>query len=152
MDKLTQRALQAQVEAANVDRENSNKVKNEEGALQVQRIKAQVSNAKADAEAYSVVAAAKANAEALRINAEAQAEATRLAATADADAIKIKAIADTGVTDSFAREMEARRVEVTRVAAFGNKTVFMPTADLAARSGDALAVGMAASMGRGAAS
>ncbi|KAJ3504254.1 hypothetical protein NLJ89_g8032 [Agrocybe chaxingu] len=33
MDKLTTRALQAQVEAANVDRENSNKVKHEEGAL-----------------------------------------------------------------------------------------------------------------------
>lgn len=62
MDKLTKRALQAQVEAAvrvfpapvpqsetpnqppssqqNVDRENSNKVKQEEGVLSVARIKA----------------------------------------------------------------------------------------------------------------
>jgi hypothetical protein len=44
MDKLTTRALQAQVEAANVDRENSNKVKQEEGALSVARIKAQARN------------------------------------------------------------------------------------------------------------
>jgi hypothetical protein len=64
MDKLTTRALQAQVEAAvshisadhlsdvvgscidmqNVDRENSNKVKQEEGALSVARIKAKASN------------------------------------------------------------------------------------------------------------
>ena len=62
MDKLTTRALQAQVEAAvrrvntlarnlmlsrsaqNVDRENSNKIKQEEGALSVARVKAQVQN------------------------------------------------------------------------------------------------------------
>lgn len=41
MDKLTTRALQAQVEAANVDRENSNKVKQEQGALLVAQVKAQ---------------------------------------------------------------------------------------------------------------
>ncbi|KAG8805812.1 hypothetical protein FRC18_006478, partial [Serendipita sp. 400] len=34
MDKLTTRALQAQVEAANVDRENSNSVKKEQGRLE----------------------------------------------------------------------------------------------------------------------
>ena len=44
MEKLTTRALQAQVEAANVDRENSNKVKQEEGALSVARIKAMARN------------------------------------------------------------------------------------------------------------
>lgn len=44
MDKLTTRALQAQVEAANVDRENSNKIKQEEGALSVARVKAQSRN------------------------------------------------------------------------------------------------------------
>jgi hypothetical protein len=44
MDKLTTRALQAQVEAANVDRENSNKVKQEEGALAVAQIKAKSLN------------------------------------------------------------------------------------------------------------
>ncbi|EJD52128.1 hypothetical protein AURDEDRAFT_111592 [Auricularia subglabra TFB-10046 SS5] len=148
MDKLTTRALQAQVEAANVDRENSNKVKQEEGALSVARIKAQSQNTAADAQAYSVVTAAKAAAEALQIKAEAEAQATRLAAQADADAVKIKALADTGVTDEFAREMELRRVEVARVAAYGDKTVFVPTAEHGARAGDALAVGMAAGMGR----
>jgi hypothetical protein len=44
MDKLTTRALQAQVEAANVDRENSNKVKQEEGALAVAQIKSKALN------------------------------------------------------------------------------------------------------------
>jgi hypothetical protein len=46
MDKLTTRALQAQVEAANVDRENSNKVKQEQGALQVAQVKAQARKAR----------------------------------------------------------------------------------------------------------
>ncbi|KAH9002188.1 hypothetical protein EDB86DRAFT_2898535, partial [Lactarius hatsudake] len=41
MDKLTKRALQAQVKATNVDHENSNKVKQEEGVLSVACIKAQ---------------------------------------------------------------------------------------------------------------
>lgn len=44
MDKLTTRALQAQVEAANVDRENSNKIKQEEGSLSVARVKARALN------------------------------------------------------------------------------------------------------------
>ncbi|KAF8831534.1 hypothetical protein HHX47_DHR1000755 [Lentinula edodes] len=127
MDKLTTRALQAQVEAANVDRENSNKVKQEEGALSVARIKAQARNTQADSEAYSVVAAAKAQAQRTRIEAEAQAEATRLAAQADAEAIRIKAAADAQVSDQFAREMELRRMEVTKVRAYGAKTVFVPS-------------------------
>jgi len=126
MDKLTARALQAQVEAANVDRENSNKVKQEEGSLSVARIKAQSRNTQADADAYNVVAAAKAAAESTRIAAEAQAEATRLAAKAEADAIRQRALADLEVTDAFAREMEMRRVEVSRVKAFGQKVSIAP--------------------------
>lgn len=126
MDKLTTRALQAQVEAANVDRENSNKVKQEEGALSVARIRAQARNTEADAEAYSVVAAAKASAKRTQIEAEAQASATRLAAEAEAEAVRVKALADAAVVDSFAREMELRRNEVERVGAFGNKAVFVP--------------------------
>uniref|UniRef100_A0A0W0FUK5 Band 7 domain-containing protein n=1 Tax=Moniliophthora roreri TaxID=221103 RepID=A0A0W0FUK5_MONRR len=63
MDKLTTRALQAQVEAANVDRENSNKVKQEEGALSVARIKVQARNTQADAEAYQIITNAKAQAQ-----------------------------------------------------------------------------------------
>ncbi|KAF8212489.1 hypothetical protein K438DRAFT_1567476 [Mycena galopus ATCC 62051] len=147
MDKLTTRALHAQVEAANVDRENQNRVKQEEGALAVARIKAKSQNALADAEAYSVVAAAKAQAERTKIEAEAHAEATRLAAQADAEAIRIKADADAKVVDQFAREMELRRMEVTRVKAYGSKTVFVPAEGPGAQMGNAMAMGMAAGMG-----
>ncbi|KAJ3726293.1 hypothetical protein EV361DRAFT_927115 [Lentinula raphanica] len=147
MDKLTTRALQAQVEAANVDRENSNKVKQEEGALSVARIKAQARNTQADAEAYSVVAAAKAQAQRTRIEAEAQAEATRMAAEAEAEAIRIKAAADAQVSDQFAREMELRRMEVAKVQAYGEKTVFVPSDGAGAQMGSAMALGMAAGMG-----
>jgi regulator of protease activity HflC (stomatin/prohibitin superfamily) len=122
-------------------------VKQEEGALSVARIKAQAKNTQADAEAYSVVAAAKAHAERLKIEAEAQAEATRLAAVAEAEAIRIKAEADTKVVDQFAREMEMRRIEVSRVKAFGSKTVFVPTEGAGSQVGNAMAMGMAASMG-----
>ncbi|KAG2114650.1 uncharacterized protein F5147DRAFT_677566 [Suillus discolor] len=149
MDKLTTRALQAQVEAVNVDRENSNKVKQEEGALAVARIKAQSRNAQADSEAYSVIAAAKAQAERTKIEALAEAEAIRLTAEADAQAVSIRAAADAKVTDQFARGMEIRRVEVTRVQAFGNKTVFVPTDGTGVQMGNAMAVGMAAGMANG---
>ncbi|KAF8655867.1 hypothetical protein AX16_002950 [Volvariella volvacea WC 439] len=151
MDKLTTRGLQAQVEAANVDRENSNKVKQEEGALSVARIKAQAANTKADAEAYAVITVAKAQAEKLRIEAEAQAAATRMAAEAEAEAIRIKARADAEVLDQFAREMSLRRLDVRRVQAYGSKTVFVPTEGPGASMGNAMAVGMAANMGASAA-
>ncbi|KDQ62640.1 hypothetical protein JAAARDRAFT_122591 [Jaapia argillacea MUCL 33604] len=147
MEKLTTRALQAQVESANVDRENSNKIKAEEGALAVARVKAQSRNAQADSEAYAIVAAAKAQAEKTHIEAQAQAEATRLAARADADAIKIKADADAAVVDQFAREMEVKRMEVSRVRAFGSKTIFVPTEGLGAQQANAMALGMASAMG-----
>ncbi|GJE85462.1 band 7 domain-containing protein [Phanerochaete sordida] len=147
MDKLTTRALQAQVEAANVDRENSNKIKQEQGALAVARVKAEARNTQADAEAYSVVAAAKAQAQRLQIEAEAQAKATRLAAEAESEAVRIKAEADTRVQDQFAREMEFRRMEVSRVKAFGSRTVFVPTDGLGAQMANSMSVGMAAGMG-----
>lgn len=101
----------------------------------------------ADAEAYSVVAAAKAQAESTKIEAEAQAEATRLTAQAEAEAIRIKAEADAKVVDQFAREMELRRVEVQRVRAFGSKTVFVPSDGAGAAMGNAMAIGLAAGMG-----
>jgi len=147
MDRLTTRALQAQVEAANVDRENSNKVKQEEGALSVARIKAQAANTQADTDAYRVITAAKARAQQVRIEAEAQAEATRLAAEAEAESVRIKARADAEVNDQFAREMELRRVEVARVQAYGNKTIFVPVEGPGAQMGSAMALGMAATMG-----
>ncbi|KAF8553419.1 hypothetical protein OG21DRAFT_1497744 [Imleria badia] len=147
MDKLTTRALQAQVEAANVDRENSNKVKQEEGALAVARIKVQARNTQADSEAYSVIAAAKAQAERTKIEALAQAEAIRLTAEAEAEAIRIKAAADGAVVDQFAREMGMRRVEVSRIQAFGDRTVFVPSDGPGNQMGTAMAMGMAAAMG-----
>ena len=111
------------------------------------RIKAQAANTHADADAYRVIAAAKAQGQRLRIEAEAQAEATRMAAEADAGAIRIKAKADTEVIDQFAREMELRRVEVSRVQAYGNKAVFVPAEGPGANFGNAMAMGMAATMG-----
>ncbi|KAI9507526.1 hypothetical protein F5148DRAFT_1204266, partial [Russula earlei] len=47
MDKLTKRALQAQIETAIVDRESSDKVKQEEGVLSIVRTKAQARNIRA---------------------------------------------------------------------------------------------------------
>ncbi|KAF8631434.1 hypothetical protein AX17_005111 [Amanita inopinata Kibby_2008] len=147
MDRLTTRGLQAQVEAANVDRENSNKVKIEEGTLSVARIKAQVENSKADAEAYKIVAAAKAQAQRTRIEAEAQAQATRIQAEAEAEAMRIRTQAEGAINNEFAREMEKRRMEVAKVQAYGSRTVFAPLEGAAAQMGNAMAVGMAASLG-----
>lgn len=81
--------------------------------------------AEADARAYTVVAQAKADAEALRIKAQAEAEATRIAAQAESDALRMKSDASANVRDDFAREMELRRLEVQRVGAYGNRTVFV---------------------------
>ena len=130
-----------------MDRENSNKIKIEEGVLSVARIKAQVENSKADAEAYQIVAAAKAQAQRLRIEAEAHAEATRVGAEADAEAIRIRAVADTAITNEFAREMQLRRNEVTRVQAYGSKTVFAPLEGTGSQLGNLMAAGLAAGLG-----
>ena len=111
------------------------------------RIKAQAANTQADAEAYRVIAGAKAQAQRLKIEAEAQAEATRMAAEAEAAAVRIKAQADAQVVDQFAREMEFRRMEVSRIRAFGSKTVFVPSDSTGAQMGNAMAVGMAATLG-----
>lgn len=83
----------------------------------------------------------------MRIEAEAQAEATRLAAKADADAILTKAEADAQVIDQFAREMELRRTEVSKVKAYGSRTIFVPTEGPGAQLGNVLATGMAAGIG-----
>ncbi|PVF96092.1 hypothetical protein CPB86DRAFT_816683 [Serendipita vermifera] len=150
MDKLTTRALQAQVEAANVDRENSNLVKKEQGKLEVARVQAQTRKTEADAKAYTVVAAAKADAEALKIQAEAQAEATKIAAAAEADAILSRGEADRGIVDGFAREMSKSRMEVRRVEAFGNRTVFVPTETSGNGGiGSAMAMGLGMAQGMG---
>ena len=141
-------------------------MKQEEGALSVARIKAKARNVcvqgfllwnddsdttrpktQADSEAYSIIAAAKAQAERTKIEALAQAEAIRLTAEAEAEAIRIKAAADTAVVDQFAREMGVRRVEVSRIQAFGNRTVFAPSDGPGNQLGSAMAMGMAAAMG-----
>ena len=70
-----------------------------------------------------------------------------MAAEAEAEAIKVRAAADASVLDQFAREMELRRVDVTRVKAFGSRTVFVPTEGIGAQVSNAMAVGMAAGMG-----
>lgn len=111
------------------------------------RIKAKAANAQADADAYRVIAAAKAQAQKVKIEAEAQAEATRLAAEAEASAVRLKAKADAEVIDQFAREMELRRVEVSKIQAFGSRTVFVPTETAGSQMGNAMAWGMAATMG-----
>lgn len=81
----------------------------------------------ADADAYQVVASAQAAAKSVQIAAEAQAEATRMAARAEADAIRIRGDADAAILDTFAREMQMRRIDVQRIAAYGDRTVFVPT-------------------------
>lgn len=93
------------------------------------------------------MAAAKAQAERTKIEAEAQAEAIRLTAEAEAKAIRIKASANAEVVDQFAREMESKRMEVLRVKAFGNKTVFVPSEGSGAIMASSMAAGMAAGMG-----
>ncbi|KAI9462758.1 hypothetical protein F5148DRAFT_949778, partial [Russula earlei] len=123
MDKLTKRALQAQIDTAEtppqiVDRESSDKVKQEEGVLSI---------AESDAEAYSIIAAAKVVSERTHIKAEARTHATHLAVEAEAEAIRIKAQADADIRDEFAQEMGRRRQEIASMAAFGNKAVFIPT-------------------------
>ena len=70
-----------------------------------------------------------------------------MAAEAEAEAIRLRAAADAAVVDHFAREMELRRTEVSRVQAFGDKAVFVPTDGLGAQMGSAMAVGMAAGIG-----
>ncbi|KAI9441153.1 hypothetical protein BJY52DRAFT_1178082 [Lactarius psammicola] len=105
MDKPIKGAPQAQVEAANLDRENRNKVKQEEGVLSVARIKAQAPTAETDAEAYSTVTVAVAGADSTQLEAEAEvrrleAEARRLGAEAmrlEAEARRLAAVALTRV-------------------------------------------------------
>ncbi|KIJ54086.1 hypothetical protein M422DRAFT_25046 [Sphaerobolus stellatus SS14] len=146
MENLTTRALQTQVEAANVDRENSNKIKQEQGTLEVARVKAKTKNTQADADAYSSVTAARAAAEALKISTDAQAAAVRVIAQAEADAVRLRAQADADVSDHFAQEMQLRRIDVEKVKSYGNKAIFVP-AETGARMGEAVALGMAATMG-----
>ncbi|GAA5917152.1 hypothetical protein JCM6882_003271 [Rhodosporidiobolus microsporus] len=139
LDSLTVRALAAQVEAANIDRENSNKGKAQEGTLQVATVAAKQRKTEADAAAYTTIAAAKASAEAVEI-----------AARARANAVALEAEADANVRDDQARRMQMARIEVNRVAAYGNRTVFVFDSGLGGTvmAGHAFAVGAAQAGGK----
>ncbi|KAM0751840.1 hypothetical protein T439DRAFT_300836 [Meredithblackwellia eburnea MCA 4105] len=126
MDSLVTRALQAQVEASNIDRENDNKKKQAQGTLQVAQVQAQQRKTEADAQSYAIIAKAKAESEAIKVHAQAQAESVRINAMAEKEAIKLRSDADEGVTGPHARQTQLARIDVQRVSAYGNKTVFVP--------------------------
>ncbi|BGP37975.1 hypothetical protein JCM10449v2_001902 [Rhodotorula kratochvilovae] len=113
LDSHTIRALQAQVEAVNVDHENSNRVKAHEGAPRVAQVAAKQLETEADAKACSVNANAR----------RAQAEAVEIAAQARAHAVRLEAVADAEVKAEQTRRMQLARIDVDRVAAYGNKAV-----------------------------
>ena len=122
-----------------MDRENSNKIKQEEGALSVARIAAQARNTKADAEAYAIIATAKAHAEKIKIEAE-----------AESNAILTRARAYKQIEDSaspLARDIQLRQMDIQRVQAYGNKTVFVPNEVFAGQMASSMAAGMAAGLG-----
>ncbi|CAG8634061.1 9823_t:CDS:2 [Acaulospora colombiana] len=84
----------------------------------------------------------------LKLAAEAQAEATKIAALAEADAIRSRGEADGNIKDDFARQMGVSRMEVRRVEAFGNRTVFVPTETNGNGGiGSAMALGLGMSQG-----
>ena len=61
----------------------------------------------------------------------------------------MRAKADAYVADNFAREMSMRRMDVKKVASYGNKTVFVPTETFGANTAAAMSSTMAAGMGLG---
>ncbi|KAH9069870.1 hypothetical protein EDB83DRAFT_2518218 [Lactarius deliciosus] len=115
MDKLTKCALEAKVSATNVDHENSNEVKQEEGVLcrphQSPRLHGRGRRRRILDRRSS--------------QGRRGAHATEFAV--EAVAIRIKARADAEVADDFAQETSRRRQEIQRIPAFGHKVVFVPT-------------------------
>lgn len=142
LDSLTTRALEAQVESANLDRENANKRRKQEGEAKVLELQNAMKRATAETEAANKVQAARAWAEAHLIEADAQANATKMKAAADAEAIRIQAQADAEIHDEFARALASNRVEVLRTKAYGNNTVFAPLEAL--NTGGMVGMGLAA--------
>ena len=50
--------------------------------------------------------------------------------------------------DQFAREMQMRRIDVQRIAAYGRRAVFVPSdTGMGGQAASAMAVGLAAGMG-----
>ncbi|BGP46069.1 hypothetical protein JCM10450v2_001909 [Rhodotorula kratochvilovae] len=109
LDSHTIRALQAQVEAVNVDHENSNRVKAHEGAPRVAQVAAKQLETEADAKAYTVIANAR----------RAQAEVVEIAAQARAHAARLEAVADAEVKDEQTRRMQLARIDQAAFVAQG---------------------------------
>lgn len=130
LDSLTTRALEAQVESANLDRENANKRRKQEGEARVLELANAMKRDTADTDKANAVKAAEGQAEALIIRAEAEARATRMRADAQAEATRIQAAVDAEIEDDFARALARARMEVDRTRAYGNRTVFAPMESL----------------------
>lgn len=126
LDSLTTRALEAQVESANLDRENANKRRKQEGEAKVLELQNAMARATVETEAANTVERAKARAMAVKIEAEVQAAAIKIRAEAEAEATRLQMEADAAIIDGFARGLAERRMEVKRVEAFGPNTVFAP--------------------------
>jgi hypothetical protein len=146
MDHLTTRALEAQVESSNLDRENNNRKKKQEGDLRVAQLQNEQATQKAENDAVAAIAAAKGKAEALRLEAEARAQATLVQARAEAEAARILAEAEGAIPGQFAQGQARARLEVERTKAYGNKTVFV-SADMP-QLGGAMALSQALETGR----
>lgn len=120
------RALEAQVESANLDRENANRRLKEQGNARVLELQNAMKQATAETDAANVIAAARARAQALTIEAQARATALKMTAEAEAEAVRTKARADADIANTFAQDLAKARIEVERTKAFGDKTTFAP--------------------------
>ncbi|KAH9069859.1 hypothetical protein EDB83DRAFT_414424 [Lactarius deliciosus] len=110
----------------NVDHENSNKVKQEEGVCSVARIKAQARTVRHSSHRPTPsLTTCLSRPRRRRILDRRGAHATEFAV--EAVVIRIKARVDAEVTDEFAQETSRRRQEIQRIATFGHKAVFIPT-------------------------
>jgi hypothetical protein len=146
MDHLTTRALEAQVESTNLDRENNNRKKKQEGDLRVAQLENEQRKQKADNDALLAIAEARGRAEALGLEAEARASATLVQAKAEAQAARIVGESDAQIQGEFAQSQARARIEVERTRAYGDKTVFV-SSDMPHLSG-ALALAQAQETGR----
>ncbi|CAK9785710.1 hypothetical protein CC85DRAFT_279757, partial [Cutaneotrichosporon oleaginosum] len=140
LDSLTTRALEAQVESANLDRENANRKLKQLGEARVLELQNEMKRATVETENLNAIARARAKAESLTIEAEAEATAIKLRAEAQAEATRIQASVDAQIRDDFARDLAQGRLEVERTRAYGNGTVFAPMDAL--RSSGMVGMGM----------
>ncbi|BEI82029.1 hypothetical protein CcaverHIS002_0211890 [Cutaneotrichosporon cavernicola] len=140
LDSLTTRALEAQVESANLDRENANRALKQQGEARVLQLQNAMKRATVETDNMNAIARARAKAESLTIEAEAEATAIKLRAEAQAEATRIQARVDADIRDEFARNLAQGRLEVERTKAYGNGTVFAPMDAL--RSAGMVGMGM----------